>query len=111
MPDYSKGKIYVIRSPNTPEVFIGATTRSLSSALHSHSTSNSTKARIIVLAGEAYIELLEDYPCARKEILNRRTGELVRATANCVNKFVPGLTVDERIADRQAQYQAGYAAV
>lgn len=111
MPDYSKGKIYIIRSPNTPEVFIGATTRSLSSALHSHSTSNSTKARIVVLAGDPYIELLEDYPCARKEILNRRTGELVRATANCVNKFVPGLTVEERIADIEAKYQARYAAI
>ena len=39
----------------------------------------------VIEEGRAYIELLEDFPCERKEQLRKREGELIRATANCVN--------------------------
>ena len=87
MPDYSKGKIYIIRSPNTHAVYIGATVCPLAKRMWSHmSPANNTSSKQVIEEGRAYIELLEDFPCERKEQLLKREGELIRATANCVNK-------------------------
>lgn len=44
---------------------------------------------------KAYIELIEMFPCNSKEELNRREGEVIRATFNCVNKYVAGRTLKQ----------------
>ena len=40
---------------------------------------------------DAYIELIEMFPCANKIQLHRREGEIIR-TMDCVNKTMPGRT-------------------
>jgi len=109
MPDYSKGKIYIIRSPNTPAVYIGATVCPLAKRMYEHRQPNQKcSSKQVIDEGRAYIELLEDFPCERKEQLLKREGELIRATANCVNKqgqIRPNQTKEQIIAKRR-QYKA-----
>jgi hypothetical protein len=89
MPDYQQGKIYALRSPKTPNVYIGSTTVSLAKRLGQHKASKNTcTSRQIVDAGDCYIELLEACPCESKEQLNRREGEVMRSTANCINRNI-----------------------
>lgn len=101
MPDYSNGKIYIIRSPNTQEVYIGSTIQSLSQRMAEHRTkfnlwkNHGTTSIKIFEAGNAYIELVQEYPCQNKEQLNRREGEIMRQTENCVNKLIAGQTKKE----------------
>ena len=94
MPDYSKGKIYQIISPNHPLPYIGSTTSLLCKRMAGHRTERKTKSRIVIDAGDAYIELIEEYPCENKEQLNRREGEVIRSR-DCVNKQVAGRTGKE----------------
>lgn len=98
MPDYSKGKIYAIRSPNTEQVYIGSTTQALSRRIAEHKNKPyETKSKIILEAGDAYIELIEEFPCDNKEQLNKREGEVMRATPNCINKQIAGRTHKESV--------------
>jgi hypothetical protein len=53
-----------------------------------------TSFKLIEMEG-AYIELIEEFPCDTKEQLNRREGELIRTTANCINKKIAGRTRNE----------------
>lgn len=123
MPDYQKGKIYAIRAPGTEEVYIGSTVKKLSERMAIHRSdykrfleqkrSYITSFKLIE-RGDAYIELLEDCPCASKEHLSRREGELIRATAGCVNHYIAGRTHTqyyqehkEAIIERSKQYYEG----
>lgn len=73
MPDYSKGKIYVIRSPNTEKVYIGSTVRCLKRRFRQHTdTRNCCRSGEIIKFGGAYIELLEDYACKTRVELESR---------------------------------------
>lgn len=106
MPDYSKGKIYTIRSHQTDDIYIGSTTQSLSERLRGHKRSwycwiksgrciKDIRASYEILDfDDAYIELLEDYPCERKEQLHKREGQLIREM-DCVNKRIAGRTDKE----------------
>ena len=103
MPDYSKGKIYAIRAPGTEEVYIGSTTLSLAQRLSGHRQYISkgkycSSSRILSKEG-AYIELLEDFPCERREQLNKREGELIRANPTAVNRCIAGRTSEEGQAE------------
>ncbi len=98
MPKYQNGKIYSIRSHQTGDVYIGSTTQTLAQRLSVHKSKykryNNGKRRYVtsfqILAyDDAYIELVEHFPCASKEELHRREGEIIRET-NCVNKNIPG---------------------
>lgn len=111
MPDYSKAKIYAIRAPGTNRVYIGATTKPLLSqrmAEHRNHCKRwkegkerkTTSADILEYEG-AYIELVEEFPCDNKDQLNRREGEIIRQTANCVNQCITGRTVAEYIAENK----------
>ena len=85
--DYSLGKVYIIRSPNTEKVYIGSTIQSLSKRFSGHIKSyNNTCSKIVIEHGDAYIELLENVPCETKEQLLKREGELIRSTENCINR-------------------------
>jgi len=110
MPDYSQGKIYCIRAPGTDDVYIGSTTQPLWARMAEHRSHykrwkdgkrrSCTSCKLLEKEG-AYIELIEEYPCDNKEQLNRREGEIVRASPSCVNKYVPQRTPKEYRKDRR----------
>jgi hypothetical protein len=90
MPDYKKGKIYMIWSPSTDKVYIGSTTQTLCRRFQEHRSQNCSSQDILAL-GDARIELVEEYPCNNRMELNRREGEIIRER-NCVNIVMPGRT-------------------
>ena len=101
MPDYSKTKIYIIRSPNTDKVYIGATVESLSARFSKHNCkyrkgTNKTKAVEVLKHGGAYIELLESFPCDNVDESRARELYWIRQfDENKVNKNIPGRTKAE----------------
>ena len=68
MPNYQNGKIYSIRSYLRPDlVYIGSTVQSLAVRFGGHkSKSNTCSSKEIVALGDAYIELIEEYPCENR---------------------------------------------
>jgi hypothetical protein len=113
MPDYQKGKIYIIRSHNTDLVYIGSTCEKyLSNRLGGHRTKYNrflngkykykpTTFEILKL-GDYYIELIEKYPCNSKEELCRREGQIQREI-NCVNKRIENRTKKEWVENHKEQ--------
>ena len=112
--DYSKGKIYKITSPNSDQVYIGSTVKSLNDRLCCHIYAGRTTniySKIVIDKGKAKIELIELFPCKTRTELCRREGEIIKATLNCCNKFIAGRTIKEWIADNAvmlAQYKKQY---
>ena len=101
MPDYSNGKIYQLISPHHVLPYIGSTTQPLCKRMVEHrAPSNKCRSRVVIEAGDAYIELIENYPCENKEQLNKREGEIIRQRA-CVNHCVPGRTDREYREDNR----------
>ncbi len=103
--NYSNAKVYAIRSHLTPDIYIGSTTGRLCARLCAHKGHfkmwkdgkyNYLSSFKILEHGDAYIELLEDCPCENSEQLARYEGLQIRAAENCINKLVPGRTVEER---------------
>ena len=115
--DYQNGKIYTIRSHQTDKFYIGSTTQPLSKRLSCHKAHlrayldgkhHKITSFDIIEYGDAYIELLEIYPCDNKMMLDKREGEFIRSEPNCVNKCVAGRTQKEYIAenaDKIKQYR------
>lgn len=105
--DYQLSKVYTIRSPSTDKFYLGTTVKTLSGRFSGHKSNykfflqgkykcNVSSYEIIKL-GDAYIELLESYPCNSKEELLKREGELLRLHKdNIVNKRRENITNDER---------------
>jgi hypothetical protein len=91
--DYKNGKIYAIRSHQTEQIYIGSTTQTLTKRLSKHKTQNCSS-KLILQYADAYIELIENFPCNSKEELNKKEGEHIR-TNNCVNKNMAGRTIEE----------------
>lgn len=104
MPDYSKGKIYSIRSYKTDDIYIGSTCRPLCVRMACHRSdykSNSTvRSKEILKYDDAYIELIEEFPCEKVEQLHKREGEIIRNT-KCVNKIIPCRTLPEYYQDNK----------
>ena len=76
MPDYQKSKIYCIRSPSTDMLYIGSTCEKLCERMRGHrarykSWKDGKKhycySYKILEFGDAYIELIEDFPCDNVE--------------------------------------------
>jgi len=108
--DYSKGKIYAIRSHQTVDVYIGSTCQLLCERLSGHrkyhkQVMNGKKENItsikIIQYPDHYIELIEHFPCNTKEELMRREGEIIRQTVACINKNIAGRTQKEYIDENQ----------
>ena len=103
MPDYSKSKIYQVISSQCEQVYIGSTTIGLAQRLAQHrssykqfkagKTTNCTSYQLLDY-DDVKIELIEDFPCERREQLLKREGELIRER-NCVNQKVSGRTHKE----------------
>ena len=109
MPNFQNGKIYSIRSHQTDKIYIGSTTQPLAVRFGGHKRMNCTSREILVF-DDAYIELIELFPCASKMELNRREGEIIREL-DCVNKQIAGRTHaewrednKESIAEQRKQY-------
>ena len=109
--DYKNGKIYSIRSPNTDLIYIGSTATELRKRFYQHKCvynrykktgKKGTCSWIIFESGAAYIELLENYPCADKGELNRREGQLIRKHKDiCCNMVVAGRSNKEYLIDNK----------
>ena len=54
---------------------------------------------------DAFIELLENYPCSCKEELNKREGELMRENINCINKCIAGRSTKQYRQDNKDKIQ------
>jgi len=101
--NYKRSKIYVIRSHQTDKIYIGSTTSSLAKRFFNHKKDydcylSGAKYYLssfeILQYEDAYIELLEEYPCENRMVLHKREGELIREN-NCVNKCIAGRTKKE----------------
>jgi len=101
--DYSLGKIYAIRSPHTEFYYVGSTTEKyLSQRLVRHKSDyksyiNQTNNKgylyssYIIEQGDAYIELLENFPCKDLHELKAREGHYIREGGDLIsNKYIAG---------------------
>lgn len=101
MPDYQKSKIYVIRSAQTDQVYVGSTTQRLSKRFYDHKNkANLCTSKLMLEFDDAYIELIEKYPCNDGEELRRREGEWIRKL-NSVNIVIPCRTRKEYREDNK----------
>ena len=100
MPDYQKGKIYKLWSPQGNEIYIGSTINTLANRLghHKKPSNNCNSKYLFENYTDVRIELIEAYPCNNKMELNRREGEHMRANV-CLNKFIPCRTHQEYYKD------------
>lgn len=101
MVNYKNGKIYCIRSHKTDKIYIGSTTQILCKRMtgHKRKLQNCTS-KIIMSYGDAYIELIEEYPCKNKMELNKKEGEYIRKFKDiCVNRCIAGRTPTEYIKE------------
>ena len=108
--DYKNAQIYTIRSHQTEMVYVGSTCSPLYKRLYQHKRNYKnwlnkkygyTASYEIVKFNDAYIELYEDYPCSSKRELNRREGQVMRETKNCVSKFIAGRSHKEWEKDNE----------
>ena len=112
MPDYSKAKLYAIRSHQTEDIYIGSSCVRLSKRLHVHRSyykrykegrsSKYTTSYEIIKHPDHYIELLRAVPCTNKEELHKLEGQEIRKR-NCVNKNIPGRTREESLQYKRQQ--------
>jgi hypothetical protein len=107
MPDYKNAKLYAIRSHQTEKIYIGSTCNALNVRMAQHRACHRSSQQVssynLLEYSDAYIELLEVFPCKTKEELNKREGELIRSHFHAVNKAVAGRTRKE---SNRAYYEA-----
>jgi DNA-binding protein Fis/DNA-binding TFAR19-related protein (PDSD5 family) len=100
-PKYQNGKIYKIESYLTDDIYIGSTTQLLCNRIAKHKanykywlngkSSNVSSNRILEQDENAFITLIENYPCNNRAELEAREGYYIRSL-DCVNKKVAGRT-------------------
>jgi len=100
MPDYSKGKIYCLKSSQTDEVYYGSTCLPLNIRFNGHKTQSKTIKTLtssqILQYTDAYIELVEEFPCNSRVELSIREKYYIENNP-CVNKNIPGRTDKEYV--------------
>lgn len=110
--DYSTGKIYVIRSHHTNRYYIGSTRHEIIKRLRTHKRQYQEQKQYlssyeILKYEDAYIELLEEFPCTSKAELEKREGELIKLhRPNCVNLNIAGRTKAQYYQDNRARILA-----
>lgn len=101
---YKNASIYAIRSHQTDDIYIGSTCNDIKTRFRSHKGAYKSwlKGAYAYYASfellqydDAYVELIEKYPCNDKRELEKREGEIIRETENCINKVVAGRTRKE----------------
>ena len=107
--NYQNSRIYLIRSYKIDDVYVGSTTQTLSKRIGQHRSNykrylngkgNYITSFKLLEQGDAYIELLERFPCDSKEELSAREGYFIRER-ECVNIVVPGRTQAEYRQDNK----------
>ena len=99
--DYKNGQIYAIRSHQTDLIYIGSTCTTLTKRFYDHKKKNNTcSSSELMKYADAYIELIENFPCNSKKELNKREGQIIR-NSHCVNKNIAGRTIKERYIDNK----------
>ena len=105
MTDYKNGKIYAIKSNETEEIYIGSTCATLKTRFSSHKSNykrsllgvkfrDSCSGKILKYA-DAYIELIENFPCETRQELLDREGLKIKYISNCVNTQIQGRSMAE----------------
>ena len=104
MPDYQKGKIYKLWSPQgtDEEVYYGSTCNDLRFRKYGHKRKDNFCSSNILFEkyDDVRIELVEDCPCNNKADLNKKEGEYIREN-NCLNKNIAGRTDKEYYKDNK----------
>ena len=113
MPDYKNGRIYTIRCKTDASlIYVGSTTEKLSIRMSKHRY-DSKKSQTLPFYKQIndwndwYIELYEDFPCERKEQLEKREGEIIREIGT-LNKLIPGSRVDYKDNKEKQDYSKQY---
>ena len=89
--DYSKGKIYVIISPNHDLFYYGSTVETMKKRFDNHKSSLKCTSKKIIDAGNAQIYEIEKFPCSSlHELEDREAFYILNDWDGCVNKEVPG---------------------
>jgi len=106
--DYSKAKIYAIRSNNTDLTYVGSTLRSLNERLKEHRLDSLKEERYcsskeIIDLGEYEIILLENFPCENENQLLERERFWIEEQDFPVNKVIPTRTRKEYEQDTKEQ--------
>ena len=110
MPNYQNGRIYCIRNYENDDIYIGSTTQTIKHRFKNHKANYKRWLKKescyytsfeIIQYDSAYVELVEKYPCNCKEELEKREGEIIRETENCVNKYVAGRTKEEYYQEKK----------
>lgn len=98
---YENAKIYKITSFSKPElVYYGSTCQSLKRRLRQHKTEmkigkKEMASKQILELDDAYIVLVEEYPCQTKEDLFKREAEYISNNI-CVNKTMPYVSPEQQ---------------
>ena len=110
--DYSKGKIYIIRNSENDLTYIGSTCQTLAQRMAQHRRDMKYPKRQQYKLYQAmnelgvdafYIELLEDYPCQKKEELLKKEGERIRELNSEFNKIISGRNKQEYYQDNREE--------
>jgi hypothetical protein len=97
------GRVYVIRSPQTTDIYIGSTEKKLYERLSKHQTDykrylldkmNYVSSFELLKYEDAYIELIYEGEFENTSALERKEGEYQRSM-ECVNKHIAGRTHKE----------------
>ena len=111
MPDYQKGKIYKLWSPQGEEyeVYYGSTTLDLGKRKTQHKTSSRKCSSSILFEkyDDVRIELVEKCSCNDKEELNKKEGHYIR-NFPCLNKRIPDRKTKEQ---KKAYYENNIEAI
>jgi hypothetical protein len=84
--NYANGKIYAIRSEQTPLIYIGSTTQSLEKRFKQHKGYGHTcSSKEMFKYDDAYIYLVENFPCKYRAELEQQEGFYI-LNNDCVNK-------------------------
>jgi len=87
---YQRTKIYRIASPHTDRLYIGLTTsEDLHSYFRGHLNDRRRTSRHVIDCGDAYIELIEAWPCATLAEAEAREQFWISITPTAVNKIKP----------------------
>jgi hypothetical protein len=108
---YSKGKIYCIKSPQTERIYVGSTILDLNQRLSAHKVHFKNKnlsSKEIIQYDDAYIELIEEFPCETRDELERREGHHIKLNPNCCNKYIAGRTIKEHYQDNREKFKKYY---
>ena len=105
MVNYNNGKIYVIKSDESDEVYIGSTCGTLTKRFGIHKSNHKRSLRgekfhqscsgKILKYADARIELIENFPCETKRQLLDREGYFIKNTPKSINIIIQGRTMKQ----------------